>query len=997
MSSRWSFLFCLALNLLAALASGQAAPELRRELPYVPPKRWAMVIGAGEYLSFGKLNFAVKDAESFSETLIEQYQFQPGTVELITDSPKSQLKPTAETIKAALAKQISDKRLDKADLFIFYFSGHGLGTAKGDLLLPTDATNETAAEKGQPIREIIEMFVQAGLRNVLVIVDACRAGEKNSFGKELRELGKKANIAVMLGCAPGARSYEYPRLGHGAFTNFLLKSLKDRELCSPVSGALWASKVAEDVSKRVYEYTERDYHENAQRPISWTEKTEDVLLGSFVSRSKLADAASAFILEAKKLDPEDYAASLDQYGCQLSNDRAFPAAIEVFKTLDGLGKLSANTRYLAGFCLRELGRNVESQREFERLAKQDENPLVKYLSIVCNPGRTISPSARAEAARMAWKLEPSEPIGMVLWHSLMMDGSVDDSLRFLEGVLASKVLSPRNQRFLEGQQAGYTGNWKVARQRFEEALAIEGNEPSDSLLQVSRYSALTQLGLRDEMIACLKKVAEDEEHAVKAILALADLYKEEKDEEKMVAAVKEALRHKLQPSDLLEALRTIGIRVGDISDQLGVRAAEFPFSWQAAVARSWSKGKGLAGGIDPEAFKEAAKYSDDEFEVTYEYLRILDVQLDEFFEKGVLKEKDYLQQQLIFSAYLSENIDKFGFDFFAWMLLSKSALASEKNQELMALFEAKLGKFLSDGTLDPKLRAPFLLAAINSGDTARMEQLWKLGINRAGDVVDGGWYRAIALALSGDIAEARTGVPNQMPSHPLDVSAKALLAYLDAAEGKAVDLGKVRATVAGDYSATQLIALAYAKQGDWATAESILKDTWYARMPRLSNVQAKATEVYFERLIATRQFKEANDVAYKIMTSAFGNPLYSRIHFGATPEVASFAGEVKLEGVAFHTVADLKPASVQLKVTKEGVVSLAGNLSGAVWEGTGSVDTFGNLKVAVKSGGQSWALTGKIAQPGLYKSMPEFGQVGQGFLMLEPNGQSIYFFGQTPK
>ena len=111
---------------------------------------------------------------------------------------------------------LGDPRRTRSDLFVFYFCGHGAGLAEGDFLLPTDARLETAARLGLPVREVVERLTQAGMSNVLVIVDACREGAAHEFGRELEQLATRARLGVVLGCAPGAQSYEEARLGHGS-------------------------------------------------------------------------------------------------------------------------------------------------------------------------------------------------------------------------------------------------------------------------------------------------------------------------------------------------------------------------------------------------------------------------------------------------------------------------------------------------------------------------------------------------------------------------------------------------------------------------------------------------------------------------------------------------------------------------------------------------------------------------------------------------------------
>ncbi|RYG84399.1 caspase family protein, partial [bacterium] len=318
------------------------ADTIAEALPIAAEKKWALCVGAGAYTGgLAPLKFAPNDARAFAKTLEETYGFDPSTVDLVADAEdgKAGRPPTGANILGGLDRLLADRRLDRGDLFVFFFSGHGVGTASGDYLMPTDVPESEAVKRGIPVRNLIERFVRAGLKNVLVVADACRSGAKNPFGNELQELGRKANIAVLLGCAPGQRSYEYPRLQKGVFTHFLVRAMADRSLTDPTSGALWASAVAAKVSKQVKSYTEADYGDDPQVPAVWSEPSQDVLLAAYPPKSEETKEAFRIVsgeFKAGRLDPDRYRRYLSGLGEALRTVGRSPEAIGAFKTLDGL-------------------------------------------------------------------------------------------------------------------------------------------------------------------------------------------------------------------------------------------------------------------------------------------------------------------------------------------------------------------------------------------------------------------------------------------------------------------------------------------------------------------------------------------------------------------------------------------------------------------------------------------------------------------------------------
>ena len=190
-----------------------------------------MVIGVSKYSDdIGTLNYTSKEARDFAHVLTDKLEFDSNNVTLLADGGTPEEAPTSAHILASLDAMLANPKLDKGNLFLFYFSGHGVATPNGDFLLPDDTQKQKVEEMGVPVRDVIKRIVNAGLKNVLFIADACRSGTKNDFGVELASLCHQANLAVMLGCAPGKRSYEYPELQQGAFTHFLLGGLQAPDL-----------------------------------------------------------------------------------------------------------------------------------------------------------------------------------------------------------------------------------------------------------------------------------------------------------------------------------------------------------------------------------------------------------------------------------------------------------------------------------------------------------------------------------------------------------------------------------------------------------------------------------------------------------------------------------------------------------------------------------------------------------------------------------------------
>ncbi len=986
------FVVCLLLAVAsvggAQVSKGKLAP---RDLPFTPPKKWALVIGASDYTELGKLNYAAKDAQAFADVLKERFDFKPEAIELITDDKDSASKPTVERISAALDRQLKDSRLDKGDLFIFYFSGHGIGTSKGDYLMPTDATAADVEQSGQNVKEIVQKFVKAGLRNVLVIVDACRGGEKNTFGEEFRKLGREANIAVMLSCEPGARSYEYPRLGHGVFTSHLIRSLRSPDLPSSTTGTLWASTILKDIQQKVPEYTIRDYPSKPQTPTGWADTTMDVAIGLFPAKATVRLKLADILAEGERLDQGEYLDYLRRTAASLYEQDRFAEAVDVYKAIDSLQKLSPVESYLYANALQEEGRTFEAEKVLLPLRRGDKDDVYTHLATLYSPSRLVPPSERRQAAQELWRLRKEEWTVQVVYPALSSYGSNHDASEFIQNGLAQTSLHPRTVLFFQGLVLANKSDWKSARVSWEKALQIDGPYPTNDILRLQIYQTLVHLNQIGDMELFLKSALDNPSirEAYWALL-LAQYYKETGRIDLMMGALEVAFTKDMESDNLLWAMRIAGIQYPAFGDKIVEQATKKPHGWKAILARDWVQ---LAG-KDPAAFlasiQESKKYCDDEFAVLFECLRVLDSIFDDALAMGKLPPDQYSQFMVAYSAILAADVNQFGYQPYVWMLFNKFVVNAEKLEQAQALYNLYLGPRLDDGTLDPLLRAPYLFIVLQVADVKRIEQLWKLGGMPSADQIDAQWLVSMFYATKGDMEKANALLPTLAPSATFGPAAEAFRAYLQVKSGAKPELKKLAQKMSDSPSAIHWLALALVEQGDWDAALPLLEENVMLRQQGFFFLQARATEAYFNRLLALGQSEKANELAYNVSLSGYGNPIYAKIHYGPHAKIEAFQGTIELETVEFEHLHQLEPGSLRL------TIDAGGNVSGSLAkkeEGrpvVGKVDAFGNLRATFKDGDREWSITGKIAPPPLYKALSHLKEGVQAFLLLDPKGQARF-------
>jgi hypothetical protein len=261
---------------VSAIADVAVPGSDRRAMPM--GRRHALVVGISSYLQLARLGHAADDAKLFADTLTRHCGFDRKNVHLLTDSKDRETTPTVGNIIGTLEDILADPYITKNDLFVFYFAGHGYGSDKGDFLLPADARTSTLERLGLNVEEILGRLKKANLKNVLFVADACRTTSVRNFGDALRDTASATNIALLLSCRAGQRSYEDPEIGHGIFTKCLTDLLASDEGTDKPTGARWLSEVLPKLEGRMVKQLAASSIGSPQSSDYSVDKARDVLL-----------------------------------------------------------------------------------------------------------------------------------------------------------------------------------------------------------------------------------------------------------------------------------------------------------------------------------------------------------------------------------------------------------------------------------------------------------------------------------------------------------------------------------------------------------------------------------------------------------------------------------------------------------------------------------------------------------------------------------------------
>jgi len=158
---------------LGALSSDAQECSPKQYMDELEPGRLALIVGNHDYTHQTKLPSSATDAKRVRDRLIE-LDFKVDSV------PDIKTKPD-------FLKAISDfrKKIEKGDLVVFYFSGHGFSSGADSFLAPT--TLPTSIPKGEEVvdvampvdsvRSMLEKY-EPGL--IIMILDACKSLTKLS-------------------------------------------------------------------------------------------------------------------------------------------------------------------------------------------------------------------------------------------------------------------------------------------------------------------------------------------------------------------------------------------------------------------------------------------------------------------------------------------------------------------------------------------------------------------------------------------------------------------------------------------------------------------------------------------------------------------------------------------------------------------------------------------------------------------------------------------------
>lgn len=208
-------------------------------------KLWLVLVGVNQYQdrALPPLRYCASDCQGIGEALLEATRTFPNKQLLWHHDFAADL-PTRKAVEASLERLIAEA--GPQDTVLFYFCGHGAidAASRQAVLCLADTRLEDLCGSGLTMRRLLESLGRCRAAQQLVWLDACHSGGLSLRNRELtaealpagtilgmeellrERAAQSRGFYALLACEQSQQSWEFPGLGHGVFTYFLIRGLR---------------------------------------------------------------------------------------------------------------------------------------------------------------------------------------------------------------------------------------------------------------------------------------------------------------------------------------------------------------------------------------------------------------------------------------------------------------------------------------------------------------------------------------------------------------------------------------------------------------------------------------------------------------------------------------------------------------------------------------------------------------------------------------------------
>ncbi len=206
--------------------------DVDRDLPATSRKAentFAVIIANELYKNDPQVTFALQDGRSFRDYCETVLGLPNSHIRLQENATLNEMRTVVNWMQEVARVYKGQAR------FLLYYAGHGTqGKDEITSLLPTDGSS-LVESTGYPLRDLYTQLGDLNAEYVCVFLDACFSGmqRNNELMADVRGARRvvlpksKGKMVVFSAAQDKETAFAYPEKGHGVFTYFLLKKLKE--------------------------------------------------------------------------------------------------------------------------------------------------------------------------------------------------------------------------------------------------------------------------------------------------------------------------------------------------------------------------------------------------------------------------------------------------------------------------------------------------------------------------------------------------------------------------------------------------------------------------------------------------------------------------------------------------------------------------------------------------------------------------------------------------
>ena len=219
---------------------------------------WALIIGIDKYQNVQGLDYAVKDAQSIQNLMINSLDFSENNITILKNE---------EATKSRIIQEFSNitKKAGVNDRVLIFFAGHGEtedlpGGGEIGYLLPVDGDQSDLYVTAIEMDELQTISLRSKAKHILYLVDACYGGistvgarglDAKVTPNYLEKIIKYKSRQVISAGGRSEKVIEKSEWGHSAFTKNLLSGLREWKADSDDDGFITADELGTYLRRQV--------------------------------------------------------------------------------------------------------------------------------------------------------------------------------------------------------------------------------------------------------------------------------------------------------------------------------------------------------------------------------------------------------------------------------------------------------------------------------------------------------------------------------------------------------------------------------------------------------------------------------------------------------------------------------------------------------------------------------------------------------------------------